>query len=130
MDEYSMTDVSKENRTATVSTMIPIEWRHPLPANYVIERRDPVHLVNLTALDYSIEILNIPFIVRREKESVIVENPRWVSLRTHGGTMRDAVNEMLELIQEMVKEYVLASENELTQDAIEFRRYLIQKMFA
>ncbi len=37
---------------------------------------------------------------------------------------------MLGLVRNVVEEYVLVPESELSEDALEFRRYLIQRMLA
>ena len=77
----------------------------------------------------TIELFNIAFHIRRSGEHIIVESPQWDSLRTHGKTTREAIDSMLGLIRDVIEEYVFIPESELTLDAIEFRNFLIRRLF-
>jgi len=83
-----------------------------------------------TSMQPSIELLNIPFYVRRGEDAVFIESLQWPSLRTFGETFEDAVSSMMELIQDVLDEFVFSHESELAPNAIEFRAYLIETIFS
>lgn len=83
-----------------------------------------------TFLQPSIELFNIPFDIRQENEYVFVESPQWPSLKSYGKNAVEAIENMFFVIREVANEYVFADQSELAADAIEFRRFLIQKLLA
>ena len=85
-------------------------------------------LQHLTFLQPTIELFNISFNLRQDDEYVYLESPQWPSLQSYGRTVQEAISDMLGLIRSVIQEYVLVPESELASDAIEFRRFLIQKL--
>ncbi|MGO9480930.1 MAG: hypothetical protein ACLP05_03995 [Candidatus Kryptoniota bacterium] len=83
-----------------------------------------------TYIDPTIELLGIPFKVRHGEKYVFIESLRWPSLQTFGETTQEAIQNMRKLIKDVVEEFVLASDDELAEDAIEFKQYLIKKMIS
>lgn len=72
-----------------------------------------------------IEIMGIPFLVKREDGETVLESERWPSLRASGPKVQNAIEEMRSLLHDVIEEYVLSSEETLSDDAKEFRYYLI-----
>ena len=116
-----------EEPTATIQMIRPVSPTFP-PAHFEWQLKSQT-VVKTTLLEPSIELLNIPFIIRHGDDHVFLESPQWDSLRTHGNTVREAISNMLELIRDVIEEYIFVDTSELTQDAIEFRNFLIQKLF-
>ena len=75
-----------------------------------------------------IEILGIPFSIKEEDARAVLESERWPSLRTSGASVVDAIAEMRSLLEDVIEEYVLCSEDQLSPDSKEFRHYLISTM--
>lgn len=75
-----------------------------------------------------IEIMGIPFTTKEEDARIVLESDRWPSLRTSGGSVADAISEMRSLLADVIEEYVLCSEDQLSSDSREFRHYLISAM--
>lgn len=75
-----------------------------------------------------IEILGIPFAIKEEDARVVLESERWPSLRASGAAISDAIAEMRSLLSDVIEEYVLCSEDQLSPDSREFRHYLISTM--
>jgi len=70
------------------------------------------------------------FNIRHGQEFVFVESPQWPSLKTFGKTSQEAIINMLKLITNALEEFVFCSEEELSDDAREFRKFLIGKVLA
>jgi hypothetical protein len=75
-----------------------------------------------------IEIMGIPFSVRKEEDRVALESDRWPSLRASADSVPDAISEMQSLLSDVIEEYVMCSEDVLSEDAKEFRHYLINTL--
>lgn len=84
---------------------------------------------NSTILSPSVEVLNIPFNVRRSDDLVFLESPNWPSLMAYGEDYQEAVREAVKLIQFAIDIFVLVPEEELAEDGRELRRYLIDRVF-
>lgn len=76
----------------------------------------------------NLEILGLPFVVREEGTRTILESDRWASLRASGETLAEAIEEMRSLMTDVIEEYVLCPEEALSEDAREFRHYLISTL--
>jgi hypothetical protein len=87
-------------------------------------------VLNQTVLEPNIELFNIAFNIQHSDEHVFVVSPQWPSLRTYGKTAREAIADMVALIRHVTREYVFVPESELAEDAIEFRKFLMQRLFA
>lgn len=75
-----------------------------------------------------VELFGIPFRIRYGEKHVFMESPRWPSLQTFGQSAEEAIKDMMHLLKDAVEEFVLAPDEELADDAIEFKQYLIKKM--
>jgi hypothetical protein len=75
-----------------------------------------------------IEIMGIPFSVRSEGGRVGLESDRWSSLRTWGDSLPDAISEMQSLLGYVIDEYVMCSEDILSEDAKQLRHYFISTL--
>lgn len=124
MDSYPEIPIL-EKPSGTVSSMTNFRW---LPIK--VETKFLPVAPNLTILEPSIELFNIPFTVRHGEDYVFVESPQWPSLRTYGKTAQEAIKNMLVVIRDVTQEYIFVAESELADDAIAFRRFLIQKLFS
>ncbi|MEK6649707.1 MAG: hypothetical protein AABY75_01905 [Bacteroidota bacterium] len=124
----NLTDVAQlEPPRAAVDTMTRFRSEFVGLPSYRVMRQAVRHQ---TLVPPSVELLNIPFNIREEGELVHLVSPQWPSLQTFGRTAQEAIDEMLGLVRNVVEEYVLVPESELSEDALEFRRYLIQRMLA
>jgi hypothetical protein len=92
-----------------------------------IDIRFPV-VIKTTLPPLEIELFNIPFDIRQGKEYLFLESRQWPSLKTHGKDAAEAITNMLSVIQEVTQEYVFVEESKLSDDALGFRRFLIQKL--
>ncbi len=81
-----------------------------------------------TFVNPTIELFGIPLRVRRDNGNVFIESPRWPSLQVFGENTQEAIESMMGLLKDVIEEYVLAPDSELSEDAIEFKQYLIRKM--
>lgn len=97
--------------------------RGPLLAKFPekVVRKRTIHLPK-------IEIMGIPFLVNKEDDGVILESERWPSLRSSGPKVQDAIEEMRSLLHDVIEEYVLCPEENLSDDAKELRHYLISTL--
>jgi hypothetical protein len=75
-----------------------------------------------------IEIMGVPFSARKQGERIVLESDRWPSLRSSGDSVSDAISDMQSLLADVVEEYVLCSEDSLSEDAKDFRHYLISTL--
>ncbi|MBI3365896.1 MAG: hypothetical protein HY033_13440 [Ignavibacteriae bacterium] len=98
-------------------------------AQVVSRTTQELSLRHKTILEPSIEIMGIPFNIRHTEERVFLESLQWPSLSAYGQTIREAMSNMLALIWVSIEEYVFVPQSELAQDAIEFRNFLIRKIF-
>ena len=111
-----------EKPSTTVKSMRKVSW---LPASALVRQE----IAHRTFLNPQIELFNIPFYVRHGDEFVYVESPQWPSLQSYGKTAQEAILNMLDLIRNVIQEYVFVPESQLADDAIEFRNFLMQKLF-
>ncbi len=88
----------------------------------------PLRVENRTILEPEIQVLNIPFRVTGEEEGVFLENHEWPILTAAGASFPEALENLRSLLATVIKEYVFVSEEELAEDAIRFRRYLVGKL--
>lgn len=72
-----------------------------------------------------IDIMGIPFVIKREENEIVLESERWPSLRASGNKVQEAIDEMRSLMSDVVEEYIMCSEEDLSEDAKEFRHYLL-----
>jgi len=122
--EYDVAMMMKVPPKATEMTLRQVAWRPQaiaIPYPLIIKTTPP---------PLEIELCNITFAIRQGEERVLLESPQWPSLRAHGENAADAISNMLSVIQEVAQEYVFAEESTLTNDALGFRRFLIQKLLA
>ena len=122
-DSYDVATIDKQRPYAVVERMMPVDW-------HVAGAKPGQVLLNQTVLQPTIELFNIPFSIRHGNDYVFVESMQWPSLTTYGKTAQEAIANMVELLRDVVGEYVFVPESELTEDAIEFRKFLIRKLLA
>ena len=77
----------------------------------------------------SLNIQGIPFTVSEGGGSFTLFNPQWPSLTTSDSSLGGAMKNAVELVHDVSEQYVYASEDNLTEDAIEFRKYLLSRIF-
>ena len=77
----------------------------------------------------SVNIQGIPFTVAEEHGSFTLFNPQWPSLTASDSSLVGAMKNAVELVYDVSEQYVYASEDNLTEDAIEFRKYLLSRIF-
>ncbi len=75
-----------------------------------------------------IELHNISFRVRHEDGYYFLECDKWPILSAFGDTTLDAVRNLNQLVKDVVDDYVFAQEEKLSDDAKEFRSYLISHL--
>lgn len=76
-----------------------------------------------------IELFNISFSVRSDGESVLIESEQWASLCSSGRNFEEAVSQMIGLLRNTIREYVMESEENLSDDAKDFRNFLVARLF-
>lgn len=83
---------------------------------------------NRHVLPQYVELHNIPFRVRREGEYYFLESDKWSILSAFGESLMEAVGNMNQLVKDVIRDYVFAEEDSLSEDSKEFRSYLISKL--
>jgi len=86
------------------------------------------HIRNRVVHLPKIEISGIPCSVRPEAEEVVLESDQWPSLRASGPRVEDAIADMRSLLHDVIEEYVLCAEDTLSDDAKDFRYYLMSTL--
>jgi predicted RNase H-like HicB family nuclease len=77
-----------------------------------------------------IKIHNIPFSIVEENGEFVVSNNVWPSLIASANSVHQAIENASQLITDVIDEYVFESEENLSADAIEFRKYLLTRIFS
>ena len=125
-DSYDLT-LTQEQFVASIDRMIPVLDISSLKRINVRGTLQELPL-HSTFLEPSIEIFGIQFNIRQGGEYLSIESTQWPSLTAHGKTMREAIENMLEILRNAISEYIFVPESELTEDANDFRKFLIQKL--
>jgi hypothetical protein len=120
-------EITEQKPSAAISSMRPVLWQSQR-ISVSLKPNFEKTVKNKTVLQPGIELFNIAFNVRQGDEYVFVESPQWHSLQSYGKTAREAIENMLAMIRDLVQEYIFVGEAELSGDAIEFRKFLIQKL--
>lgn len=84
--------------------------------------------IKQSAIQPTIELFHIPFRMKISGEYILIESPEWPSLQSFGKTKSEAISSMIDTIINVGREYIFTPEHELTEDAIEFRKFLIRKL--
>lgn len=77
----------------------------------------------------SIEIGRIMFIASEKDGAYILFNSQWPSLTLGGASLSKVIANMMELIYTVDTQYVLEFNNGLTEDGIEFKKFLLSRIF-
>lgn len=77
-----------------------------------------------------VKICGIDFNVRHAGRFVYVESPQWKSFVVFDSSTTRALTKMLEMICEVAPEYMFTPDDELSGDAIELKRFLIEKLLS
>lgn len=77
----------------------------------------------------NIDIGKIPFTVTEKEGQYVLSNEQWPSLTSSGSSLSEAIASCFELVQAAIKEYIFESEANLSGDGIEFRRFLLGRIF-
>ncbi|MFH0992559.1 MAG: hypothetical protein V1799_21380 [bacterium] len=92
----------------------------------------PLHgltIHRLTIIPPHVELFNIEFRVHKENGHYHLTSDQWPILTTFGDSFQDAVHELQELMKDLIQEYVIVSEEKLSPDSIEFRNFLLSRLF-
>jgi predicted RNase H-like HicB family nuclease len=81
-----------------------------------------------TFMPLTIEIFNIKFALHQGEDGYTIESSEWHSLSSFGITLKEAVENMIDLVKEVLSEYLQTPENELSSDARELRNYLLSQV--
>ncbi|GEM_PF-6814133 len=121
--------VSQEKKWSSSATDIHlVNDRLLFPASAITPRFFERKVKSISIHRPTMEILGVPFMIRDEEARTVLESNRWPSLRTSGQTLAEAIEEMRSLLTDVIQEYVLCEEEELSEDAKEFRHYLISTL--
>jgi hypothetical protein len=86
-------------------------------------------LLKETILTPNVEISNIHFQVQSKKRIVHIYSREWSSLSSSGASYHEAFLNMVSLLNDLIVEYVFTPEEKLTADAVDFRNFLLRKIF-
>lgn len=78
-----------------------------------------------TLLPPRIEMFGIPLMIHARGEVVEIESPQWPTLRAIGSSTKEAIESVRSLIRDDIEEFVRSDSSELSQDAVEYRDFLI-----
>ena len=92
------------------------------------ELRQPRQLQNRHVLPQYVDLHNIPFRVRHEGGYYFLESDKWNILSAFGESLMDAVGNMNQLIKDVIRDYIFSPQDSLSDDAKEFRSYLISHL--
>jgi hypothetical protein len=125
-DVYVLDD-PKTERTSSAQILLHKPDPGPVPKMRWISL-PRTQIKNITILDPSVRMFNIPFEVNREGDAILLENHNWPILTVSGNSFDEALENLGGLLKTIVREYVFVPESELAEDAVQFRRYLINKL--
>ena len=73
-------------------------------------------------------IEGIQFMVSEKAGLFTLSNPQWPSLTTSGSTLKEAISNAAELVQEVKVNYIYEQDSNLTEDGVEFRKFVINSV--
>jgi hypothetical protein len=132
MEEYSI-DVAQEEKYRP--TAVGIGWKADLVQGqgralyFVEEPKLPQRILKRTLINPTIELFNMRFNVRREAEGIYITSEQWPSLSAFGNSFQEAFSNLVSILNDCVREYVMVPEDQLSEDALDFRNLLISKLF-
>ena len=77
----------------------------------------------------AIDIGRIMFAVSEKEGEYVLSNSQWPSLTSSGVSLSDAIANMVELIHTVSSQYILESDENLSEDGIEFKKFLLGRIF-
>lgn len=75
-----------------------------------------------------VKIFGIDLIVIQSSGYFRISSPQWNSLRTHGKTLNSAMTNMMQVIADVAPGYMFSPDKELGEDAIELKKFFIEKL--
>lgn len=122
-DKYQMTDVEQPRKVQFRLVQVS-----NAPGSFSEKYQATVR--HRVFLPPRLEVLNIPFLVRRDESGFVhLESDQWPSLSAFGEDVGEAVSNLVSLLKDAINEFVFVREEDLAEDAIEFRNFLISKLF-
>ncbi|MBI3586514.1 MAG: hypothetical protein HY088_05240 [Ignavibacteriales bacterium] len=75
----------------------------------------------------SVNIEGIPFSVSETEGLFVLSNSQWPSLSSSGSSLFEAMGNAAQLVAEVCDEYIYESDENLSEDAKEFRKFLLSR---
>ncbi|MGD0591230.1 MAG: hypothetical protein ABSA44_10595 [Bacteroidota bacterium] len=82
-----------------------------------------------TIISPSIELFNIEFRIKHDGTDYHIISDQWPILNVFGSSVKEAISELQSIIKDVIQEYVMVPEVTLSPESIEFRNFLLNRIF-